>query len=143
MRTVRCSGRLGGKGVSALGGVCQEAGVHLPPVNKITDRCKNITFPQLRLRTVKIARCWRYNLSLLGKNSVRFSWQFVVTKLVVSGTQCRWEEHRTETNYLELLHHIRDCTSLGRQLLTRRVFFMYIWQTNSQKVPCFNLCEKI
>ena len=26
-----------------------------PPVNRITDRCKNITFPQLLLRTVKIA----------------------------------------------------------------------------------------
>ena len=24
-----------------------------PPVNRITDRCKNITFPQLRLRAVK------------------------------------------------------------------------------------------
>ena len=27
-------------------------GVYTPPVNRITDRCKNITFPQLRLRTV-------------------------------------------------------------------------------------------
>ena len=26
-----------------------------PPVNRITDKCKNITFPQLRLRAVKIA----------------------------------------------------------------------------------------
>ena len=24
-----------------------------PPVNRMTDRCKNITFPHLRLRTVK------------------------------------------------------------------------------------------
>ena len=56
MRTVRCSGRLGrGGGVSAwrgvcLGGVClgvyspRPRGRHLP-VNRITDRCKNITFP--------------------------------------------------------------------------------------------------
>ena len=27
-------------------------GLHLPPVNRITDRCKIITFPQLRLQTV-------------------------------------------------------------------------------------------
>ena len=26
-----------------------------PPINRITDTCKNITFPQLRLRAVKIA----------------------------------------------------------------------------------------
>ena len=25
-----------------------------PPVDRMTDRCKNITFPQLRLRTVKM-----------------------------------------------------------------------------------------
>ena len=78
MRTVRCSGRLEREGaVSAWrvvclegvcpwgclpggvcpGGVCPggclpRGGVHLPPVNRITDRCKNITFPQLCLRTV-------------------------------------------------------------------------------------------
>ena len=28
----------------------------IPPVNRITDRCKNITFPQLRLRAVKNTR---------------------------------------------------------------------------------------
>ena len=39
-------------GVSAQkGGVCL-GGVHLPPVIRITDRCKNIIFPQLRLQTV-------------------------------------------------------------------------------------------
>ena len=38
---VRCSGHLGGEEVSAQGGV------HLPPVNRMTDRWKNITFPQL------------------------------------------------------------------------------------------------
>ena len=30
------------------------AGIHPNPVNRITDRCKNITFPQLRLRAVII-----------------------------------------------------------------------------------------
>ena len=53
-RTVRCT-RVGGGmsswvGGSALGG--DVWGVHLPPVNRITDRCKNITFPKLRLRVV-------------------------------------------------------------------------------------------
>ena len=41
-----CTGSL------CLGGLCQ--GVQPPPVNRTTDRCKNITFPQLRLRMVKI-----------------------------------------------------------------------------------------
>ena len=67
MRTVHHSGRLG-KGVSAQrgclprgcgGGVCL-MGVYTPldprqtppSVNRITDRCKSITFPKLLLRTV-------------------------------------------------------------------------------------------
>ena len=72
MRTVRSSGRLlggevcpGGM-VSAGGGGCLPRvvsawGVCIPActwadplsVGRMTDRCKNITFPQLRLRTVK------------------------------------------------------------------------------------------
>ena len=47
------------KGVCVQGEVCVQGGVcpsdvHLPPVNRITDRCKNITFLELRLRTVNI-----------------------------------------------------------------------------------------
>ena len=51
----------GGGGVCPRGlprGLCPEeclpkgAGFTSPPVNKITDKCKNITFQQLRLRTV-------------------------------------------------------------------------------------------
>ena len=34
------------------GGCRPRGGVHLPPVNRITDRCKNITFLELCLRTV-------------------------------------------------------------------------------------------
>ena len=52
MRTVRYSGRLLG-----CGGVCQREGYVCladPPVNRMTDACENITFPQLLLRTVKI-----------------------------------------------------------------------------------------
>ena len=68
MRTVRCRGRL--KGVSVQRGVCL-LGVYLggvcpggtpPPLNRITGRCKNIIFPQLRLRTViTTTRCYRDN----------------------------------------------------------------------------------
>ena len=74
MHTVRSSGRRGGgvypsmhwagvcvsqhalgNGVSAKGAVCPNACwyTHLP-VNRITDWCKNITFPKFRLRTVII-----------------------------------------------------------------------------------------
>ena len=42
----------GGELVSARGGLPR--GVHLPPVDRMTDACENITFPQLLLRTVKI-----------------------------------------------------------------------------------------
>ena len=33
-------------------GGCGPRGTHTPPMNRMTDRCKNITFPQLRLRAV-------------------------------------------------------------------------------------------
>ena len=38
-------------------------GVGTPPVNRITDTCKNITFPQLRLRAVKII--WKFSFEHL------------------------------------------------------------------------------
>ena len=40
-------------GVYGQEGCLLRGDVHLPPVNRIRDRCKNITFPQLRLRPVK------------------------------------------------------------------------------------------
>ena len=48
MRTVRWSRRLMG------GGVCLR-GVHLPTDRILDTRCENISFPQLRLRTVNKA----------------------------------------------------------------------------------------
>ena len=64
MRTVRCSSRLLGGGVSdqgvsdwgvsaqravCPGGVCREGLLpDIPPVNRIADACENITLPQLR-----------------------------------------------------------------------------------------------
>ena len=43
------------RGVSAQGRFCPDACWYTHPlVNRITDRCKNITFPQFRLRTVKM-----------------------------------------------------------------------------------------
>ena len=51
MRTVRCSSRM-------PGGVCL-GGVHLPPWTEfLTHTCENITFPQLRLWTVKSNSNW-------------------------------------------------------------------------------------
>ena len=55
MRTVRSSGRVGvsARGVSAS----LHAGIHTPPWTEwLTDRCKNITFAQLRLWKGKIAQ---------------------------------------------------------------------------------------
>ena len=44
------------RGVSVQGGLCQGRGLYqgdtLPPVNRMTYRCKNITFLQLRFRVV-------------------------------------------------------------------------------------------
>ena len=52
MRTVRCSGLLM-VGVSVWG-VSAQGGVHAPWTEFLTHACENITFLQLRLRTVKI-----------------------------------------------------------------------------------------
>ena len=41
-----------GGGAACFQGVSQHALRQTPPVNRITDSCKNITFPQLRLRAV-------------------------------------------------------------------------------------------
>ena len=41
--------------VSGWGGGCLPRGVYtFPPVDRMTDACENITFPQLLLRTVKV-----------------------------------------------------------------------------------------
>ena len=57
MRTARFNGHFG-RGVSTQGVSAQRRGVCLggvhPPVNRMSDRCKNITFPQLRFRAVII-----------------------------------------------------------------------------------------
>ena len=55
-RRVSARGSLS-RGISVRGFSVQGISVDrdpLPPVNRITDRCKNITFPQLRLRAVMI-----------------------------------------------------------------------------------------
>ena len=77
MHTVRSSSRLLGEGGVCPGGSVQGKGMGGLPggvypsmhwgryplaVDRMTDRCKNITFPQLRLRTVIIGyqpRGWR------------------------------------------------------------------------------------
>ena len=59
MRTVRCSGRLIKEGCLPAqgGGGCLPRVVYTSPsqwTEFLTHICENITFPQLRLRTVKI-----------------------------------------------------------------------------------------
>ena len=63
------AGRLGGRvsvGGCPPGGVCPGGclpggvclgGAHLPPVDRMSDACENITFPQLLLRTVMNSSC--------------------------------------------------------------------------------------
>ena len=46
-----------------------------PPVNRITDRCKNITFPQLRLRAVM-----KHNLSVRPHYPILFTGYFGSTR---------------------------------------------------------------
>ena len=57
MRIVRCSSRLPGGGVSAWPGGVSPWGVYTSPLplwtKFLTHACENITFLQLRLRTVK------------------------------------------------------------------------------------------
>ena len=43
-----------GGGVSVQGGECTPPGRHPLPVNRITERCKNISFSQLHLQAVNI-----------------------------------------------------------------------------------------
>ena len=63
MHTVRFSGHLGGEeGGVCLGGVCLGMCTPTHPLRThciMTDRCKNITFPQLRLRAV-IRNKWEH-----------------------------------------------------------------------------------
>ena len=71
MRTARSSSRPGGlhqtprsRGTPLPPGPGTPAGADppgagTPPMNRITDTCKNITFPQLRLRAVNMANCFK------------------------------------------------------------------------------------
>ena len=55
------------------GGLCPGwslSGRPPPPVNRITDRCKNITFPQLRLRAVINCRTLYYTLLQIWHQNV-------------------------------------------------------------------------
>ena len=91
LSTIRCSGRLGGRGdcvcpwrgclpggVCVGGGVCLGdvclGGVHLPfppTLDRMTDACENITFPQLLLRRVKTKVLVIYE---------EVSWQLCITE---------------------------------------------------------------
>ena len=67
-----------------LGGVCPGMGVHLLPRGQ-TDICKNITFPQLLLRTVIISlNCLDYSTVILKDSSVEYCCGIVDTRLSVA-----------------------------------------------------------
>ena len=69
---IGCTGRLrGAGGLSVHSGVSAQGGVHLLSVNRTTDMCKNITFPQLRLWTVKIEVGAENILVLAALTSIR------------------------------------------------------------------------
>ena len=78
------------------------AGIHSPPVNRMTDRCKNITFPQLRLRVVartqKRVSCCTYCYCCLNTH-VRFRWLnsfFTILHLLI------YKPVAKETDYMYL-----------------------------------------
>ena len=92
MRTAR----LNGHGVCLEGGVCPGFGVCVytpltqrqthtpeprgrqsPPENRMTDRCKNNTFPQFRLRAVKIKRRHCGKLSFQYSRALTLLFSFV------------------------------------------------------------------
>ena len=62
--------------MSAWGGVCLR-GVH-PPVKRMADRCKNITFLQLRLRTVNMRSI-----------SMKMEWDIELGSLLISFRKLR------------------------------------------------------
>ena len=64
-------------GVSAQGGVCPggvsaQGGVCQTPLNRITDRCKNITLPQLRADGNKLSSLGRSPLQ--GQNDEKYAY---------------------------------------------------------------------
>ena len=101
IRTVRCSGRLWGRGwcllaeVSAQGGVCPEGvsvqgvsawgmsawwGCILPPplwTESLIEACENITFPQLLLWTVITTNLNRFSTNLGKQNEFLISYYCV------------------------------------------------------------------
>ena len=62
-----------------LGGICLR-GVHLFPVNRITDRCKNMTFPQLSLRTAIISGDFLSELCLTVSHCRAGGGRFLILK---------------------------------------------------------------
>ena len=152
MRTVLCSDRHGG--VSAWR-VSAQGGVHLPPVDRMTDTCENITFPQLLLRTVTIL--WSFSSWKLPRPSrddpliFNFAKKVVWAYIVNSFTQlCEdvWRPSRIESECvlgeaMDFLFPDRNCNpfssgSTGK--LLRHIKF-HLLQTSYSR-QCRKLLHK-
>ena len=76
-------------------------GYHHPPVNRITDTCKNISSPQLRLRAVMITvilKHWHY-----FQNSTPITYKMVLKcDLLVSQSNALVAIH---SNFCDILNH--------------------------------------
>ena len=138
MRTVCSSSRLlpggcvcfRGGCVCFLVGVCFLGGVYPsmhwgrhPPVDRMTDRCKNITFPQIRLRTVKI--CARkggpisdiYNMALWIQKRVAQSLFYPMSSFQFFGS--RLSPAFSSTDTFQNLHSILWVKAVFCQSISR------------------------
>ena len=94
MRTLRCSSRWWGGGGGLPGGISSvHARIQPPPLwtEWLTNRCKNITFPQLRLRTAIIG-LHRSKIAAAGKKC--FLWIRELAKCQGILNWLKWQHFR-------------------------------------------------
>ena len=99
-----------------------------PPVNRITDSCKNITFPQLRLRAVKREIQWRIYIIKFRSKFFQFHavfgkfWQ----KLYVGAPHKGWRPYLREILDLPLKYFLENCNVSGSNAV--RYFSDTFWK---------------
>ena len=121
MRTARFSGRL-------LGGCLPHTLIHTH-MNRITDRCENITFPQLRLRAVNIKES---RITLVTRKSI-LAWK--VTSCGLKSIGVGWNTIKSPQNYLLRIVGLIFLLLLGKnRLWTNKVHDLLI------RPRCFKNC---